>query len=108
MDALAGEAAVRAQVRHSTEVAQNHIATLIHWSLARLSAPARTALEFASLMMPDEIPLPWLENLTRQRHGGELADTPDQPPRWPAVWRELRGLRSATGLTRAIGSGQVL
>jgi tetratricopeptide (TPR) repeat protein len=93
VDTLAGDAAVQSQIRHSTEIAQNHIATLIGWSLARLSAPARTALEFASLLMPDEIPLPWLEALTRQRHGDVLADAPGAPPRWPAVWRELRGLR---------------
>ncbi len=93
VDTLAGETAVQAQIRHSADVAQNHIGTLIRWSLDRLSPPARTALEFASLLMPDEIPLGWLETLTRQRHAADLEDQPHQPPKWPAVWRELRGLR---------------
>lgn len=93
VDRLAQEDAVQAQVRHSTDVAQNHIATLIGWSQARLSPAARTALAFASLLMPDEIPLVWLEHLTLARHPAELAHDEHEPPKWPAVWRELHGLR---------------
>ena len=62
-------------------------------TLASLTPPARTALEFASLLQPDAIPLHWLETLTRQRHPEALADDPKKPPAWPKVWRELHGLR---------------
>jgi tetratricopeptide (TPR) repeat protein len=93
VDRLAQDDAVQAQVRHSTDVAQNHISTLIGWSQARLSIAARTALAFASLLMPDEIPLVWLEHLTQARHPAELAHDEHEPPKWPAIWRELHGLR---------------
>ncbi|MCO6456985.1 MAG: toll/interleukin-1 receptor domain-containing protein, partial [Pirellulaceae bacterium] len=93
VDELAGEEAVRQQIRHSQEVAQNHIGTLVGLSVARLSAPARTALEFASLLMPDEIPLAWVEALTRARHEDELREEPHGPAKWAGVWRELHGLR---------------
>jgi hypothetical protein len=93
VDTLASDAAVQAQIRHSKDVAQNHIGTLIAWSVGRLSPPARTALEFASLLMPDEIPLQWLHALTLQRHETELNDPPNLPAAWPAIWRELHGLR---------------
>lgn len=93
VDLLAQDDAVHAQVRHSTDVAQNHISTLIGWSQARLSPAARTALAFASLLMPDEIPLVWLEHLTQRRHPAELANDEHEPPKWPAIWRELHGLR---------------
>jgi hypothetical protein len=93
VDSLAQEPAVQARIRHSAEVAQNYIATLIRWSLDRLSPAARTALEFASLLQPDAIPRAWLETLTRAQHPEELAERPHQPKPWPGVWRELRGLR---------------
>ncbi len=93
VDDLADEAGLKGQIRHSDDVAQNHIGTLIGWSLERLSPPARTALEFASLLMPDEIPLAWLKDLSMSRHSDELAEDPSQSPPWQAVWRELSGLR---------------
>ena len=93
VDHLADDPAVRGLIRHSTDIAQNHIATLIAWSLEHLSAPARAALQFASLLMPDDIPLKWLHTLTQSRHPDALADRDDEPPCWPSVWRELHGLR---------------
>ena len=89
MDTLPGESRVSAQVRHS----QKQVGTVLLWSLDRLIPPARTALEFASLLQPDQMPLAWLETLTRGRHAETLADQPRHPATWPAVWRELHGLR---------------
>lgn len=66
VDGFADKAYVDKELRHSaaTDEAerkrQNRVGTLIGWSLARLSAPARTALEFASQLKPDAIPLAWL------------------------------------------------
>ncbi|MCW5559762.1 MAG: hypothetical protein KIT22_18250, partial [Verrucomicrobiae bacterium] len=93
VDRLAGESAVAAHIRHSQNIAQNHIGALVRWSLERLSPPARAALEFASFLQPDEIPLSWLEMLTRREHPEALAEQEHEPPRWPKVWRELHGLR---------------
>ncbi len=93
VDLLAGETQVAGQIRHSAVVAENHIATLVAWSVDRLSAPARSALRYASLMMPDEIPLVWLKMMTKQKHPEALAAVEGAPDPWFAVWRELRGLR---------------
>jgi tetratricopeptide (TPR) repeat protein len=89
MDALAGEPDVTAQLR----TAQTQMTSVLDWSLQRLSVPARTALAFASLLMPDRIPMAWLENLTRDIHPEELTDRPWYPQRWPKILQELQGLR---------------
>ena len=93
VDDLADTDAVHDQQRHCEQRRENRIGTLIHWSLARLSPPARTALEFASLLMPDEIPLDWLRQLTTQRHSQVAGYALDNPHSWPRLWAELRGLR---------------
>ncbi len=99
VDTFAGRACVDKELRHSdaTDPAerqrQNRVGTLIGWSLARLSPPARTALEFASLLMPDAIPLAWLQAITCQRHSEVATAGLDEDHCWPAIWRELHGLR---------------
>ncbi|MCA9032276.1 MAG: hypothetical protein KDA66_15775, partial [Planctomycetaceae bacterium] len=86
---LPGESEVAAKIRH----ARKRVPELIDWSLARLSPAARTALNFAALLQPDQIPLPWLQFLTQQQHPEELQDQEGYPSKWPGIWRELHGLR---------------
>lgn len=93
VDALAGTPGVDGHIRHSDQAHLNRIGTLIGWSMARLSPPARTALEYASLLMPDRIPLVWLRELTAQRHPEVNDISLANPYSWLAVWGELRGLR---------------
>ena len=100
VDNLADKDAVDDQLRHSRDAdaqrrkRENRIGTLVRWSVERLSPAARTALEFASLLMPDEIPLEWLRVLTTQRHPTVADETTfDNPDAWPRLWAELRGLR---------------
>lgn len=93
VDALAGTPGVEGHIRHSDQAQLNRIGTLIGWSMARLSPPARTALEYASLLMPDRIPLGWLRELTAGRHPEVNDSSLANPYSWVAVWRELRGLR---------------
>lgn len=90
VDALAGEGDVAGKIRHRANVAENQIASLVGWSLARLSPRARTAIEFASLLMPDRIPLHWLETLTTEHHEN-LRSSWCSPSRWWAVLRERLG-----------------
>jgi tetratricopeptide (TPR) repeat protein len=99
VDSFADKTFVDKELRHSeaTDTAerkrQNRVGTLIGWSLARLSPPARTALEFASLLMPDAIPLAWLKMMTSARHPEVKSARLDEDHCWPAIWRELHGLR---------------
>jgi tetratricopeptide (TPR) repeat protein len=93
VDTLADAPGVEGQLRHSDEAHRNRVGTLISWSIARLSAPARTALEYASLLMPDQIPLSWLRDLTAGRHPEINDGALSNPHSWQAVWGELRGLR---------------
>jgi len=88
-DELAGLSEVEGKVLHKGK----QLSLIVADTVARLGAPARTALEFASLLLPDEIPLEWLRALTAAAHPAELADQPGHPPWWPEVWRELVGRR---------------
>ncbi len=65
-------------------------------TLAKLAAPARTALGFAALLPPDSVPWPWLRSLTVGEHPelGRLDDLGADP--WLAVQRRLSGLRLLT------------
>ncbi|MGE0144183.1 MAG: TIR domain-containing protein [Planctomycetota bacterium] len=76
---------------------QNRVGTMIEWSLARLSEPARYALRLAAVMMPDEIPLEWLQSLCAARHpdpaGAGFLTKSDSRSSWLSIWAELRGLR---------------
>ncbi|MCG6942593.1 MAG: toll/interleukin-1 receptor domain-containing protein, partial [Thiohalocapsa sp.] len=89
VDPLADEDRVAAQIRHQ----QRQVGTVLDWSLARLSATARTALGFAALLQPDRVPLPWLQWLTRNRHPDALTERPGHPDPWVSVWQSLTGLR---------------
>lgn len=65
----------------------------IAWSIDRLSPAARTALAFASRLMPDEIPLDWLQSPTAARLPDALEEHDGLPSPWAEVWAELHGLR---------------
>ena len=93
VDALAEDKKVSQAIVHSETPAQNQIRTLIMWSLERLSAPARSTIEYASLFLPDWMPTAWLEFLVRQRHPEAMTDQEIHPAKWPEVWQELYGLR---------------
>lgn len=76
-----------------SRVQANRMETIVAWSLERLSRPARSAMAFASLMMPDEVPLHWLGHMVCLRH-----PEVDQQPlgsdlSWAAIWRQVHGLR---------------
>ncbi|MCX6880092.1 MAG: toll/interleukin-1 receptor domain-containing protein, partial [Verrucomicrobia bacterium] len=72
------------------------LALILDATLARLDAPARTALQFAALLPPDTVPWPWLRALTVARHPelGEKDDLGADP--WLALQRRLTGLRLLT------------
>jgi len=105
VDSLAAQPAFDAQQRHRDDRdeqerrRQNRVGTLVEWSLARLSAPARTALQFASLLMPDAIPTAWLAMLTSVRHPEIDERRIDNAVSWERVWAQLHGLR----LLQAVG-----
>jgi|694.fasta_scaffold48459_2 hypothetical protein len=99
IDDLSGKHLFDVSQRHSKakdpieRARQNRISTMISWSIEQLTAPARTALEFASLLMPDEMPLEWIRDLTMDRHpevrNADMVSEQD----WISVWSELRSLR---------------
>jgi hypothetical protein len=70
---------------------QNRVGTLVRWSQSRLSPPARLALDYASLLMPDAIPLDWLRQLCVARFPD--VDHADLDHDWHSIWHELHGLR---------------
>ncbi len=98
VDDLAGHASFARNQRHAESVDENErkrlsrIGTLIDWSMERISEPARCALRYAGLMMPDRIPLAWLKSLTAVHHP-EIDDASlDNDNTWPDVWTQLKGL----------------
>ena len=74
----------------------NQLGLILDSTLAMLSNPAITALQFAALLPPDSVPWPWLRGLTIARHPeiGELDDLGADP--WLAIQRRLSGLRLLT------------
>jgi tetratricopeptide (TPR) repeat protein len=72
------------------------LGVILDATLARLDAPARTALAFAALLPPDQVPWPWLRELTVAQHP-DLAQTDELgADPWLAVRRRLTGLRLLT------------
>lgn len=115
VDEHAAETKVSAQIRHRKNIAQNHIKSMVSWTLQNLTPHARTALEFASLLNPSEIPLDWLVELTLKKQREAPAPAPglfakishffgkvptastyvEESPATlsTSIWRELYGLR---------------
>ncbi|WP_173804272.1 tetratricopeptide repeat protein, partial [Sphaerotilus uruguayifluvii] len=89
VDRLGRDAGTAQQIRHG----EKQVRQVIAWSIDRLSPAARTALAFASRLMPDEIPLDWLQALTAARLPDVLEEHDGLPSPWAEVWAELHGLR---------------
>lgn len=87
-DVLADHGPAAQQLIHR----EKRVGAVLAWSIAQLSAPAHTALVFASRLQPDEIPLHWLLLLTKHRHPEALAERDGYPSPWAQVWQELAGL----------------
>ena len=65
-------------------------------TLSKLDAPSNTALKFAALLPPDNVPWPWLRALTIAHHP-ELSENDEfGADRWHAIQRRLTGLRLLT------------
>ena len=97
---LEGEAGSEAQGRLAWH-AESHIARLLEPTLAALSPVEQQAVEYASFLPPDNVPLPWLRDLL-------LADFPDLKrsdlvdPLVP-VFKRLERLRLIVPQTRQRG-----
>lgn len=89
VDALPASADVAAQIHHR----EKQLRVVIDQTLARLTPPERTALDYAALLPPDSIPWPWLYALTKAEHHDALATNPGYPDPWLALRRRLEGLR---------------
>ena len=89
LDALDRQAAASGeQVRHG----EISLSATLQPTLERLTPPQRLALEFAALLPPDQVALPWLRALVAQTFP-EIAQ--DAEPGLPDPWRSLlRGLFS--------------
>ena len=86
------EGAVAAQMLTQSK----QLGLILDATLEKLSAPARTALHFAALLPPDNVPWPWLRDLTQAEHPDlQEKDALGVDP-WMAVPRRLLGLRLLT------------
>lgn len=92
VDALPGEADVAAQMQHREK--QLHL--VLDQTLDRLTSPERTALDYAALLPPEQIPWPWLRELVALEHPDALRAKPGFPDPWLALHRRLEGLRLLT------------
>ncbi len=89
----AGATNVAEQAELSLHVEQS-LARLLAPTLKLLSAPERLAVEFAALLPPDHVPLPWLQALVAEDYR-ELAEPPATGVEHPfqALAAKLRRLR---------------
>ncbi len=63
-------------------------------SLRKLSPIENTALQFAALLLPDGVPVPWLKELVSREHPeAACAARPGYPDPWLALVRRLDGMR---------------
>ncbi|MBI2422952.1 MAG: toll/interleukin-1 receptor domain-containing protein [Candidatus Hydrogenedentes bacterium] len=92
VDALLADADVAAQMQHR----EKQLCLVLDQTLARLTPPERTALDYAALLPPDSIPWPWLRTLVEKEIPDAFAAPPGYPDSWPALRRRLEGLRLLT------------
>ncbi len=76
---------------------EKRLSATLQPTLERLGAPEKLALEFAALLPPDQVPLPWLRALVAKTipELGHDAD-PGYPDPWKNVVRRLLSLRLLT------------
>ncbi len=72
------------------------IGPLLTPTLENLSALERRTMEYASLLPPDHVPLPWLATLVAADVPNEVAHDDDEPDPWLNAVRRLEGLRLLT------------
>ena len=75
---------------------EKQLSIVLDATLALLDAPGRTALRFAALLPPDNVPWRWLKSLTLARHPEMGRSAPDEPDAWLVTRRQLEGLRLLT------------
>ncbi len=92
VDALPADADVAAEMQHR----EKQLRLVLDQTLARLTPPERTALDYAALLPPDNIPWPWLRELVAKEHPDALGSRAGYPDPWPALRRRLEGLRLLT------------
>ena len=69
---------------------------ILDTTLAGLDAPARTALQIASLLPPDTVPWPWLRSLTAAQHPEVGERERFGTDRWLIIQRHLTNIRLLT------------
>lgn len=80
----------RLTVRHG----EKRLGATVQPTLERLGVPEKLALEFASLLPPDQVPLPWLRALVAKTFPEMERDAePGYPDLWKDVVRRLLSLR---------------
>ena len=92
VDALPADADVAAQMQHRDK----QLRLVLDQTLAKLTPAERTALDYAALLPPDNIPWPWLRALVAQEHPEALTKRPGYDDPWQTLRRRLEGLRLLT------------
>ena len=101
-DALAVAEDVAEGIRHRDHL----LSVVLGQTLAGLEPAARTALAFAAFLPPDEVPWPWLEELSVAAHPELGRRTLARPNPWSDVRRRLEGQR-LVGTTTEPALGRV-
>jgi hypothetical protein len=87
------EARVAKEMNHR----EKQVGIVLDQTLAKLSPPERTALEYAALLPPDTIPWPWLRALVEEEHPEVATPRRGYPAGiWTEMRRRLEGLRLLT------------
>jgi tetratricopeptide (TPR) repeat protein len=91
-DSLPADASVSAQMQHR----EKQLRIVLDQTLARLTAAERTALNYAALLPPYNIPWPWLRAAVTQQHPEDFVTRPGYADPWSELRRRLEGLRLLT------------
>ncbi|MEY4178148.1 MAG: regulatory protein afsR, partial [Planctomycetota bacterium] len=92
VDSLPADASVSAQMQHR----EKQLRIVLDQTLARLTAAERTALNYAALLPPYNIPWPWLRAAVTQQHPEDFVTRPGYADPWSELRRRLEGLRLLT------------
>lgn len=86
IEQIAGDAPEDAPLRRHNH--ERQLTAVLTPVLSGLTPSERRTLEYAALLAPDQVPLPWLEPLV-QNDFPELAQPARLGPAWGDVWRKL-------------------
>ncbi len=92
VDSLPADASVSAQMQHR----EKQLRIVLDQTLARLTAAERTALNYAALLPPYNIPWPWLRAAVTQQHPEDFVTRTGYADPWSELRRRLEGLRLLT------------